>query len=261
MDLYDEHVILRRKASIHNTRFASFIPSEWRKRFENLGTTNETQATSVKSFVRQFVKHTFIRRCFLRPQNLGGSSSDIIFHSHIPKVWLKKEISRLFNSHSVTNNRAEYLRKTIKNIRNSLESSTHSAKNLPYARNVIDLKVNLGCRTKLLDWFVSRRKLPGKRVVEVTLPKLINKKVDKLLKAQEENKFLKRILTKSLNKQTAIVRSMRLHGGNTGKWSAEALQHVFWYECMVGKWDSDLSKDHLIEALKVIVTNANNLIT
>ena len=92
LDLYDEHVILRRKASIHNTRLAAFIPSEWRKRFENLGTTNETHATSVKSFVRQFVKHTFIRRCFLRPQNLSGSSSDIIFYSHIPKVWSKREI-------------------------------------------------------------------------------------------------------------------------------------------------------------------------
>ena len=56
------------------------------------------------------------------------------------------------------------------------------------------------------------------------------------------------------------MRSLRLHGGNTGKWSAEALQHIFWYECMVGKWDSDLSKDHLIQALKVVVTNANDLI-
>ena len=29
---------------------------------------------------------------------------------------------------------------------------------------------------------------------------------------------------------------------------------------MVGKWDSDLSKEHLIQALKVVVTNANDLI-
>ena len=29
---------------------------------------------------------------------------------------------------------------------------------------------------------------------------------------------------------------------------------------MVGKWDSDLSKDHLIEALKVVVSNTNDLI-
>ena len=30
---------------------------------------------------------------------------------------------------------------------------------------------------------------------------------------------------------------------------------------MVGKWDSDLSKEHLIQALKVVVTNATELIT
>ena len=56
------------------------------------------------------------------------------------------------------------------------------------------------------------------------------------------------------------MRSLRLHGGNTGKWSAEALQHIFWYECMVGKWDSNLSKEHLIQALKVVATDANDLI-
>ena len=55
--------------------------------------------------------------------------------------------------------------------------------------------------------------------------------------------------------------SLRLHGGNTKKLSAEALEHIFWYECMVGNWDSDLSIDRLILALKVVVTNAADLIT
>ena len=260
LDLWDEHVLLRRNASIHNSQFAYFIPLVWRKRFDDLSMVNLTARTTVQSFVRLVVKHKFIRDCFSGSRNQSDSSLTLAFHSHIPKGWLKKEVSKLFNSQTWTDSRADYLRKTVKEARACLESSTRNARNLPFARNVIDLKVNLGCRTKLLDWFASRSVLPAKRFVQVILPKLENKQVSKLLIAQQENKYLRKQLGKYNSKTPAITRAMRLHGGNTGKWSAEALQHIFWYECMVGKWDSDLSKDHIIQGLRTIITNSDDLV-
>ena len=260
LSLYDEHAIFRNSAEIHNTQFANFVPSDQKNRFEVLAVTNEKPALSLQAFVRQFVKHSFVRECFFTSQSHNHESMYAAFYAHIPKARLKKEVSKLFKCLRANNPRANYLRNCIRNARRPLESSTYMAKTIPFSRNFIDLKVNLGPRTKLLKWFASRKKLPTKRVVNNTLPKLSHKKVDNLLNAQNTNKLSQKLLAKYGNKPPAIVRALRLHGGNTGKWSAEALQHIFWYECMVGKWDSDLSKEHLIEALKVVVTNANDLI-
>ena len=80
------------------------------------------------------------------------------------------------------------------------------------------------------------------------------------MRKHEKNKLSCYQFSNHKNKHPAIMRSLRFYGGNTEKWSAEALQHIFWYECMVGKWNTDLSKEHLIQALKVVVTNANDLI-
>ena len=43
LDLWDEHVLLRRNASIHNSQFAYFIPLVWRKRFDDLSIVNLQQ--------------------------------------------------------------------------------------------------------------------------------------------------------------------------------------------------------------------------
>ena len=87
MDLWDEHVLLRRNASIHNSQFAYFIPLDWIERFEDLSSVNVTAATTVQCFVRKIVKLKFIHECFSgsrNPRN-GNGSLDLAFHSHVPK--------------------------------------------------------------------------------------------------------------------------------------------------------------------------------
>lgn len=92
LDLWDEHVLLRRNASIHNSQFAYFVPLVWREGFEDLASVNVTAATRVQSFVRKVVKHKFIHECFSGSRNPsnGNCSLDLAFHSHVPKGCLKK---------------------------------------------------------------------------------------------------------------------------------------------------------------------------
>ena len=123
---------------------------------------------------------------FFGQHNVDIGSLEVAFYALIPKAWLKKEVSKLFRNLLKSNSRADYLRKSIAQARIPLETATYSAKSLPFARNFTDLKVFLGPRTKLLSWFSSRRKFTSKRVVEDTLPKLKNKKIDQLLLAQKK---------------------------------------------------------------------------
>ena len=194
LSLYDEHVAFRNSAGIHNTQFANFVPSDQKKQFDILAVTNEKPALTLQAFVRQFVKHSFVRECFFGPDSNNNSSMDAAFFAHIPKAWLKKEVSKLFKCLRANNPRANYLRTSIREARRPLESSPCNAKTLPFARNVIDLKVNLGPRTKLLKWFAARKKIPTKRVVDDTLPKLYHKKINHLLIAQDANKRLLKVL-------------------------------------------------------------------
>ena len=65
LDLYDEHSILRKQASIHRNQFHVFIPSEWKLRFENMAINKVLPTLNLQSFIRQFVKVKVIRECFL----------------------------------------------------------------------------------------------------------------------------------------------------------------------------------------------------
>ena len=165
LDLYDEHAVLRTKASIHRNQFCIFII-----RIEIFAIQEVTPAPTLQSFIRQFVKIKVIRECFLKERNVNIGSLDAAFYTQIPKVWLKKEVSKLFRNLLKSNSLADYLRKCIEKARIPLENATCSAKSMPYARNITDLKVLLGTRTKLLTWFSSRIKIPSKRLGEETLP-------------------------------------------------------------------------------------------
>ena len=52
LDLYDEHAILKTKASIHRNQFCMPKPSEWKIRFENFAVKKVTLTTKLQSFIR-----------------------------------------------------------------------------------------------------------------------------------------------------------------------------------------------------------------
>ena len=104
--------------------------------------------------------------------------------------------------------------------------------------------------------FASHHKVPSERVVNFTLPAIRGKHIHKLLSAFEDNVRLKSLLNKYERKNPALVLSLRIHSGNTGQRSADALQQIFWYENKVAKWDSDDSKENLLAAFKVLIGNA-----
>ena len=52
LDLYDEHAILKTKASIHRNQFCMLKPSEWKIRFENFAIKKVTLTTTLQSFIR-----------------------------------------------------------------------------------------------------------------------------------------------------------------------------------------------------------------
>ena len=59
-DLWDEHVLLRRNASIHNSQFAYFIPLVWRKRFDDLSIVNLTEKQQYNLLYLKQDHQTFI---------------------------------------------------------------------------------------------------------------------------------------------------------------------------------------------------------
>ena len=137
---------------------------------------------------------------------------------------MKQQVSKLFGVKRKrdmrSNPRALYLRNHIKKLREPLEVATHTGKHLPFARNITDMKTNLGARTKLLDWFAFRHKILSKHVVKRTYPQLLNKshtlKQDNIRLAKQNEK-LKSVISLNQKGNPPIVRKLRLFGCNTGK--------------------------------------------
>ena len=146
------------------------------------------------------------------------------FHKVIPKQWARQQVFKLFKlkrkRDMISNPRANYLRKHIKTLRKPLELASKTEKNLPFARKVRDLKVFLGARTKLLDWFEYRAKVLSQHVAQQTFPQL----VENCQSLSQQNKRLaidnaklNMLLSRFKGFNHSIVRDLRLYGGNTGK--------------------------------------------
>ena len=81
LSLYDEHVVLRKCAGINNAQFGKFVPSGSKNRFEILAFTKEEPALTLQAFVRQFVKHAFVRECFFVSQGHNIGSMNAFMHT------------------------------------------------------------------------------------------------------------------------------------------------------------------------------------
>ena len=208
-----------------------FIPTEWVQRLSSY--TDEGASVHLQAFVRQLTRHEVINVLKVGSSKKHALANDwnSEFYALLSKTWCKKEVAKLFKSLATVNKarskRVDFLSTRISNARAPLEQSCANFQNVPYTRNISDLKINLGTRTKLLNWFAYLRKVPSKRTVNVTLPVIRGKHIAKLLTASEDIIGLKTLLNKYERRNPAIIRNLRLHGGNTGKWSADALQYIF----------------------------------
>ena len=244
LGLFFEHLQFRARNSIHNRHWKTYIPNEWKQKLSSL--TDEEHSLNLQAFVRQLVRCEIVNvlQVGLTNAQVAHTNWNHNFNTILPISWYKTQVAKLLKSlatvRKTKSSRVQFLQTRISAARAQIEASP-GMKNLPFSRNITDLRINLGSRTKLLDWFAARRRVPTKRVVNTILPMIRGKHIGKLLEASKDNARLRSLLNEYERKIPVLVRNLRLHGGNIGRWSAIALQHIFWHENKVRKWDSDMS--------------------